>query len=191
MTKTFHETMFQIIRDYKALRKRIYERNAATSAVYKKLGINRMTLRTASDVKLYNIGQNILRDLEDYIEKKERISTIHCGVEEFLVHVKNSLNEYKVENQNIINNRQKVSCDMLDAIQMIALPTEKITSEIIDKINLFACSIQQHGSAEQIEIFSKAIKQNIQRFETFFKKCGKMLSIPNEISEAKDLHASK
>lgn len=175
MSLAFNEIMIRIVRDYKNLRKRIYRRSAATSAIYKKMGINRLALRNADDTKLYAVGNLIINDIEDYLTKREKIATVHCGVEEFLQHVKRTISEYKMEGKKVVHTQRKISCDILEAIQLVTLPTQKLTMEVMDKINLCLGAIMQNGTSEQIEILKTAFRQNKNRLEESYKKFGKFL----------------
>jgi hypothetical protein len=174
MALIFTEMMFQIIRDYKALRKRIYQRTAATSTVYKKLGINRMALREIDDIQLHEIGREIQKDLETYIAGREKISLVHCGVEEFLQHVRGVLSDYSIENGKIINKKQETAHTVLEIIQLLALPTSKITADVISKINLYVGNVQKYGTKEQINLLKDAFKKNQSRINEFCAKYGKI-----------------
>jgi len=140
-----------------------------SSVKIKELGIKRKHLKAMNEVRLHQIGTLILHDLEQNVHTG-KCSNYYCGIEEFIEHIKKLLDSYCIENNQIINVKQKASQAMLEAIQLMSLPEDKLNASTAIKLNQCVYNVTKYGDKEQLQILTEAIKAHKQRATVFFCK---------------------
>jgi len=165
---TFAPLMQKIVNDYKLLIRKSMP-TSQSSVKIKELGIKRKLLKAMNEAQLYKIGAIILKELEQNIHVG-KCSSYYCGAEEFAEHLKKILNSYCVENNQVVNTAQKASYSMLEAIQLMALPEEKLNAATAIKLNQCVYNVTKYGDKEQLQILTEAIKAHKQRATIFFCK---------------------
>ena len=165
---TLSPLMLKIVNDYKLLLRKSMPTNQS-SAKIKELGIKRKQLKALNEAQLYKIGEVILKELEQNIHVG-RCSSYYCGVEEFAEHLKKILSSYCVESNQLINTAQKASYSMLEAIQLMSLPEEKLNAATAIKLNQCVYNVTKYGDKEQLQILTEAIKTHKKNASSFFCK---------------------
>ena len=165
---TFAPLMQKIVNDYKLLIRKSMP-TSQSSVKIKELGIKRKLLKAMNEAQLYKIGAIILKELEQNIHVG-KCSSYYCGAEEFAEHLKKILNSYCVENNQVVNTAQKASYSMLEAIQLMALPEEKLNAATAIKLNQCVYNVTKYGDKEQLQILTEAIKTHKKNASSFFCK---------------------
>jgi hypothetical protein len=112
-------------------------------------------LKFDNDAILYNKAQRVLSDIEHWTAKLDRTATEYSGVDEFYLHLKEYLSHYAVEKNAIVHVNQRVSCALVQAIQLIACAplSEQNTTKLEECIQ----TISKHGEKEQRIMLAKAL----------------------------------
>lgn len=178
--ETFSEFVLRAVSDYKLFVRKNFPAREAADRI-KALGLKRMQLRNTDDLHLFAVGAKIIDELEKYVAKQERTVTTVCyfGASEFLRHLKSTINEYCVEDGNVIHVDRAASRAMIEAIQLVTLPEHKFTLEILEKLNKCINLVAKYGSMEHIALLNNAIKKNKKNITYFFAKYGKSLGLDN------------
>ena len=165
---TFSQVMLEAVNDYKLLLRKNADPNANASKI-KTLGIKRKQLKAMSEIQLYQLGPVILKELENNLEA-EKCSNYYCGIEEFIEHLKSILKAYCLENNKVISVTQKASSAMLEAIQLMSLPENKLNANVAIKLNQCVYNVIKYGNKEQLQILAEAIKNHKKSTTSFFCK---------------------
>jgi len=165
---TFPKLMLKAVNDYKALLRKNMPSKLSASKI-KALGIKRKQLKAMNDVQLYQLGTTILQELEQHIHAG-KCSNYYCGTEEFVEYLKKLLTPYCLDNNQLVNTKQKASAAMLEAIQLMALPEHKLNADIAIKLNQHVHTVTKYGDKEQLQILSEAIKTHKKKATSFFCK---------------------
>lgn len=165
---TFAPVMLKIINDYKLLIRKTTP-TTQSSVKIRELGIKRKSLKAMNEVQLYKTGTVILNELEKHIHAG-KCPSYYCGTEEFAEHLRKILNSYCVENNQIVNAAQKASYSMLEAIQLMTLPEEKLNAATAIKLNQCVYNVTKYGDKEQLQILTEAIKTHKKNASSFFCK---------------------
>jgi hypothetical protein len=91
-------------------------------------------------------------------------------LEEFTAHLKKILEIYIPENNKIVNTSQKASAAMLEAIQLMTLPENKLNTNIAIRLNQCVYNVIKYGNKEQLQILAESIKNNKKNSSSFFSK---------------------
>jgi len=154
----FYNTILKSISDYKVILRRNLSAKQCAAKLHE-LGIKRNYIKNIDEVKLYETGLRIIDELKKYIDahKGERTANFYFGAEEFLQYLEELFAQYTVEDGRIIHAGQRASCMLIEAIQLITIPKEKMTAEIVQQIRDFGDVVNKYGSKEQKKIFNDAI----------------------------------
>ncbi len=154
---TFSKYILKLLNDYKRLLRR-YVSTTEREKIIINLGIKRKSLKFDNDVILYNKAYRVIQDIEYWTEKTQRTAAEHSGVDEFYQHLKNYLSQYRVENNLIVHVTQKISCALVQAIQLAS--SKHLTEEDLSKLENCIQSVKKYGSADQQSVLLKALKQH-------------------------------
>jgi len=162
----FSEHVLKLLNDYKRLLRR-YVTNTEREKTIINLGIKRKSLKFDNDVILYNKAHRVLQDIDYWREKLNRTATEYSGIDEFYEHLKNYLSQYRVEGNAIIHMTQKVSCALVQAIQIISLPASKLSDSSVLKLDDCIQTISKFGNKDQRIMLANALnKQRAQSLNT-------------------------
>ena len=166
----FRDVMLKAINDYKALlRKNLSARDCM--AKLRKFGIKRKFLKESSDAGIYDAGKRIFEDVTIYISgDRDKSPNYHYGMEAYSRHLKRILDEYCIENNEVVSVRQRASRSLVDAIQLITLPDEKFDDTAASRLGECVRIITSCGNQEQVDILNRAIKQHEHRHDGFFSQ---------------------
>lgn len=154
----FSERILKSINDYKRLLKR-YVSTADREKAIINLGIKRKSLRFDNDVILYNKAHRVLQDIQYWREKLNRTATEYSGIDEFYEYLKSYLSNYRIEGNIIVHITQRVSCALVQAIQIISLPESKLSDNNVSKLDDCIQTIAKFGSKDQRTMLAKALNK--------------------------------
>lgn len=147
----FSETMTKAIADYRFLLRR-HLNQADRMTKLQQLHLRDLDIYE-SDLALYETGRAIIAD----IEQNMSVSThqgyySYSGIRQFSDYLKEYLDNYYIENNQVVHRAQKASRALLTAIQLTALPRKNLDDTVAKK--LFACNktVVTFGSPEQREL---------------------------------------
>ncbi len=155
-----YSTILRAISSYKLILRRTLSSSQCTSKMHE-LGIKRQYIRKVDEVGLYKIGLKIKEDLKSHVgvSKDKKSNKSHHGAAEFLQHLEKLLAHYHVENDRVVHVGRKVSCTLVDAIQLITLSKEKLTPDEVQRIMQYGDIIATYGSGEQKKMFVNAVRE--------------------------------
>lgn len=129
---------------------------------------NRELYKDDNDAALYRLGYAITTDIKnDLLSNLARNATSgyysYSGVDKFRVHLENFLSNYEIEGDKVVHRSQKASRALIQAIQLLALPKEKLTPEIADQLSKCNKIIADFGSEEQRELHKTTLQSTIRQ----------------------------
>jgi hypothetical protein len=113
------------------------------------------------------VATNIVQDIESSIELPQSYYA-YSGMAEFGKYLKEYLAKYEVENGHLVHYAQKASKSMIQAIQLMALPEERLNSGIAAKLNQCSDQVVKYGSQEQMDMYEGTLEQKLITHREFF-----------------------
>ncbi len=153
----FSEHILKSLNDYKRLLRRYLSNNERDKAIIN-LGIKRKSLKFDNDVILFNKAHRVLSDIEYWSAQLNRTATEYSGIDEFYQYLKNYLTQYRIENNAIVHVNQKVSCALVQAIQIISLPKSEISDSNVSKLDDCILTVAKFGTKDQRVMLAKALR---------------------------------
>ena len=150
----FSEHILKFLNDYKRLLRRYISTPEREKTIIN-LGIKRKSLKFDNDVILFNKAHRVVKDIEYWTEKLNRSAAEYSGIDEFHQHLKSYLNNYRADNNMIVHVTQKVSCALVQAIQIISL--SEISDANAAKLDDCIQTITKFGTDEQRIMLAKAL----------------------------------
>ncbi len=166
--KTFHQDISTLMWDYKNKILRKHLNSDERAAKLHELGLHGEVLEKSDEVTLYHKMQHVISDVENWIADNIQPAAWYSGMEEFLQHSKKTIGNYQIEDDKVMNTAQTAAHALINAIQLMSLPEEKLSASINAKIQNYALTIIKYGSEEQQQIFVNALKNHIARAPQFF-----------------------
>jgi hypothetical protein len=154
----FSEQILKALNDYKRLLKRYVSSQERENAIIK-IGIKRKSLKLDNDVILFNKAHRVLQDIEYWLKKLNRTGTEYSGITGFYQYLNACLSQYQVENNAIVHVTQKVSCALVQAIQLVSLPLSQLSDSHVSKLEECIHLITKFGTKEQHGMLANAVKQ--------------------------------
>ena len=158
MSSIFSETMQKAIAKYRQLLRKFLPQ-AERVAKLQELGLKNSEMYT-SELWLYDTGRKIVADVQNNLRPDNQGYYAYSGVEKFAGFLKEFLDNYEVEEDQVIHRAQIASRAMVKAIQLITLPRENLTENIEKELNALNHIIANYGSKDQKELHKTAL-QNI------------------------------
>lgn len=156
----FSEHILKSLNDYKRLLRRYLSGTERDKAIID-LGIKRKSLKFDNDVILFNKAHRVLSDIEYWSSKLNRIATEYSGIDEFYQYLKKYLSQYRVENNMVVHVNQRVSCALVQAIQIISLPETNISDSNVLKLDDCIETVAKFGTKDQRIMLAKALREQI------------------------------
>lgn len=160
MSSIFAETIAKAIHEYRTmLRKhlpqsermvRLSQLNLKDPAIYD------------SEVSLFHTAHRIVDDIEQNVKNAEQGYYSYSGIIQFAKYLKQYLNKYELENNQVIHRTQKASRAIVQAIQLITLPSNRLSESIATKLLKCNEMIATFGSNEQFELHMG----NLEKYKT-------------------------
>lgn len=157
----FSETMKKSISIYRGMLRKYLPQAERVSKLHE-LGLKNSQLYE-SDTTLYNLGYNIVNDIKANLNKSTTGYYSYSGVSSFGEHLKNFLDNYDLEGSTVIHRSQKASRALIQAIQLLTLPKERLTPEIADQLSKCNEVIATFGSEEQRELHRTTLQNTIRK----------------------------
>ena len=157
----FNNIILKAISNYKLILRKTLPAPQCTAKM-RELGIKRQRIREADEAGLYKIGLNIINELKKHSDsdKSKKSSNFYDGTLEFLQYLEEIFADYRIEDDKVVHVRQKASCALIDAIQLITLSNGKLTKNTMQQIKLYGDIITAYGNKEQKEMFLDAINDH-------------------------------
>lgn len=152
----FSEHILKSLNDYKRLLRRYLSNNERDKAIIN-LGIKRKSLKFDNDVILFNKAHRVLSDIEYWSVQLNRTATEYSGIDEFYHYLKSYLNQYRIESNAIVHVNQKVSCALVQAIQIISLSKSEISDDDVSKLDDCIQTVAKLGTKDQRIMLAKAL----------------------------------
>lgn len=185
MSSIFIETVSKAISDYRQLLRRHLPQS---DRMTKLMELNLKQPDYESEVALYRTGQRIVHDIETNLNAGPKSYYTYSGVGNFGRYLKDFLSNYIIETNHVVHRAQKASRALLDSIQLIGLPVDRLTPEILDTINKNSMTIAHYGSEEQCELYKENLERYYRERGSFFgpllRYFEEQLRSASEVSEA-------
>jgi hypothetical protein len=170
----FADVILKAISDYKLLLRKIYSAREAATKI-KGLGLKRMQIREANDIYLFNIAAKIIDNLEQYVNSNSKSHGCYFGAEEFLRYLRDFFADYRIEDGKVIHKIRAASCAVVEAIQIVTLPENKLSQEVFERLSKCINIVAKYGSIEHVAVLNDAIKRNKKIIMCFLHKYGRSL----------------
>lgn len=146
----FSETMKKAISDYRFLLRR-YLQQAERMMKLRELKLRKSDTYD-TDLALFHIGKAIIEDMKNNMDNSPQSYYAYSGIGEFCKILGEYLDNYLIENDQVVHRAQKASHALMTAIQLTILPRERLDEGIAKK--LFDCNrtVVNFGSQEQCEL---------------------------------------
>lgn len=118
-----------------------------------------------NDIALYHTGHAIVADVEKNLDDSVYGYYSYSGVGSFSQHMKSFLENYVIEGTQVIHRSQKASRALVQAIQLLTVPREKLTDEIAEKLAKCNVIIARFGSEEQRELHRTSLQNTIRKYQ--------------------------
>jgi hypothetical protein len=173
----FNTKMLLAMADYRKLLRR-HLKAPERKLKFAELGFDK--LDETDDVTLYQLGHRIVEDVSNHLTQGKQGYYSYSGVQCFAQHLKAMLNEYELQNDQVVHKSQQASRALLHVIQLVTNSSNKLGIVVRDKMVHSAQIIANYGSAEQRQHFAMAL----QRFKSIDSHCYN--HVTNEIKELWD-----
>ena len=157
----FSETMKKTISIYRGmLRKYLPQAERITKLHQLNLKNHRLY---ENEIALFHTGHLIVADIEKNLNQSSDGYYAYSGVASFCEHLKNFLANYTVEGNVVVHRSQKASRALIQAIQLLGLPREKLTAELTDRLSKCNKTIAAYGSEDQHEFHRETLRDVIRK----------------------------
>lgn len=154
----FSDYILKMLNDYKRVLKRYMSLEEREKTVIE-LGLKRKSLKSDNDVILYNKAHRALKNIEYWTSRSNHTATEYSGIDEFYQHLKRYLNDFRIDNNQVVHMTQKVSCAIVQAIQIMSLPDVKISeNNMTSKLNIYVQTVAKFGTKEQRTMLANALQ---------------------------------
>ena len=116
-----------------------------------------------NEIALYHTGHTIVNDIKKNLEKSAYGYYSYSGIGSFGEYLQKFLANYEFEGGVIIHRSQKASRALIQAIQLLTLPEEKLTSDIAERLSKCNHVIAVFGSEEQRELHATTLQNAIRK----------------------------
>lgn len=146
----FSETITKAINDYRALLRRYLTQPE------RMLKLSQLRLRDSetykNDLSLYKVAHMIVTDVEHNMVAPNKGYYSYSGLQQFAQYLREYLDHYEIEENQVIHRAQKASRALLQSIQLTGLSKERLDERVVKK--LFTCNeiIVSFGSDEQCDL---------------------------------------
>ena len=146
----FSETMTKAISDYRLLLRR------HLGQVERMMKLQKLNLRSQdiydSDISLYRVGMAIVADMEENMSMNPQVYYSYSGIQQFCQYLKEYLDNYHLDNNQVVHRAQKASRALLKAIQLAGLPRDSLNDGVANQFLDCNKLIAGYGSKEQCEL---------------------------------------
>lgn len=164
----FVETMSRAISDYRQILKK-YLAPAQRSVKMTALRLKDPTVFD-DEVVLYQVAQDILRDIESNIQVPNEGYYSYYGIVRFAKFLREYMDNYIVEGQHVVHKAQKAANLLIRTIQLLSLPGEQLNEEVAQDILNAHPAIIELSSKEQLTIYSGTLERLSEKNRAFYRK---------------------
>lgn len=166
MTSIFFDTIAKAISDYRLLLRRYL------SQAERQHKLAQLNLKDPSnfrnDLSLYKVARAIIADIEQNMKVPDQGYYSYSGIMMFAEYLKEFLDNYEVDGNEVVHRAQRASKALIQAIQLVNLPDNRLNETIAQK--LAACNevIASYGSQEQRLLHKHNLERQRQLNERFY-----------------------
>ncbi len=166
MSTIFIETMSKAISDYRYLLRR-YLSQVERVTKLTQLNLRNPELYTNS-ITLYKTAWAIVEDIQLNLKNHSSGYYTYSGISHFANYLRDYLQHYEIEHGKVVHRAQKASRAIIDAIQLLSLPKEKLNELVAKKFALYSDLIASYGSDEQHELYRGSLDRQYEHNPEFF-----------------------
>jgi hypothetical protein len=144
---TFSEHILKLLNDYKRLLKRHLSITEGRQAIID-LGLTHKSLKFDTDVILHNKARCVVKDIESR-EALDRITGEYSSIHKFYQHLISYLANYQIENDAVIHITQKVSCALVEAVQIVSITKSELSGNQTSRLDDCTKIIEKFGTQDQ------------------------------------------
>ncbi|HLD16889.1 MAG TPA: hypothetical protein VJB02_04150 [Coxiellaceae bacterium] len=163
----FSDTVLKAIGDYRQLLRRHLPDTSERKEKLEILGLNQ-GISSADEALLYQIAHRIVKDIEENLDNHSRGYYAYSGVRKFAEYLRSFLEDYAVQGEGVVHCMQQASRALLQAIQLLTLPGDKLSNVVADQLTECGEIIANYGSSEQQESYRTALQQHQRENENFY-----------------------
>jgi len=153
----FSGTLISLITEYKRLLRR-YLPPEQRLQIIAELGIRRKYLHVASDLDLYHKAHYVLKHAKTLSQQHVNRSNEHSGIDQFQQHLETLLADYHIQHGRVIHIKRHASRALLEVVQLMAMPEDKLTKPLQNKLSSAIKVIVQCGSPEQQQRVAQTVE---------------------------------
>lgn len=161
MSSIFAETMQKAISKYRQLLRKFLPQTERLAKL-QELDLKNAQMYT-NELWLYETGRKIVADVQNNLRPDNQGYYAYSGVEKFAGFLKEFLDNYEVEEDQVIHRAQIASRAMVKAIQLITLPRENLTEDVEKELTALNHIIANYGSKDQKELHKTALQNTLRR----------------------------
>lgn len=170
----FVETVSRAISDYRQILKKYLTAEQRTAKMAE-LRLKDPTI-FESEVVLYNVVQDILRDIEKNIRVPNEGYYSYYGIVRFAKFLREYVDNYIIEGDSdgeggaVIHKAQKASNLLLRIIQMLSLPADQLTEGVVEQIIAAHPAIIELSTKEQLNIYNNTLGRLSEKNKALYRK---------------------
>jgi hypothetical protein len=164
----FVETMSRAISDYRQILKK-YLTPAQRAGKIAELRLKDPTIFN-DEPTLYQVVQNILRDIENNIRVPNEGYYSYYGIARFAKFLREYVDNYSIEGDIVIHKAQRAANLLIKAIQLLSLPGEQLTENVAQEVLNAHPLIIELSSKEQLAIYNSTLERLSERNKAFYRK---------------------
>lgn len=165
-TSIFAETIAKAISDYRQLLRRYLPQSVRVTKL-SELKLKDPTLYD-SDLTLFKVAHAIIADIEENMKVPDQGYYSYSGILMFCDYLKEYLDNYEIDGDQVVHRAQKASKALLQAIQLAMLPENRLNETIVQKFQQCNETIAQYGSKEQRQLHKNNLERQKSTNETFY-----------------------
>jgi len=157
----FSETMKKAINIYRGMLRK-YLPQAERITKLHELNLKNPQLYE-NEIALFHTGHTIISDIKKNLNQSANGYYSYSGVSSFGEHLKAFLKNYEIEGSSVVHRSQKASRAIIQSIQLLTLPKDKLTSEIASRLSRCNEIIVKYGSEEQQDLHKSTLQNTIRK----------------------------
>ncbi len=165
---TFIETMSRAISDYRQILKK-YLTPQQRNAKIAQLRLKDPSIFFSESV-LFRVAKEILADIEKNIRIPNEGYYSYYGIVRFAKYLGEYLNNFIVEDDQVIHKAQKASGLLVKTIQLLSVPGEQLTEQVVQQVVAYHPLILELASQDQISLYTSTLERLYEKNKTFFRK---------------------
>lgn len=153
----FRDQVRKLLSEYKVLMKK-YLPSDKRALHFRLLGVDRYNLKYVNEPGLYQAAEKVLADLNERIVDVEQNGTWFSGLDEFRQCLANLMEQYYLDDNQVVHGAQRASQAMIRAIQLMTININQLQNDQYNELEKLSREIYRFGSREQKQLFLKALR---------------------------------